>query len=120
MMANLTLDTTNPSRAVPSQQKTAMNPEPQAPDEEEEAMDEVISLSPAVRAPIARFRRSSSALSLNGALATPVGVPGRRVSSMALDSLMEKDGYEEKTYFGQDVNAEDLVAVGMENAFDRL
>lgn len=115
-MIGLTLDTLNTHRPV-QQPK----PEPQAPEEEEEAMDEVISLSPAVRAPISRFRRSSSGLSLNGALATPVGPVGRP-ESMTLDTVMERGGcgIEEKKYFGQDVNAEDLVAVGMENAFDRL
>lgn len=112
MMANLSLDTTpNPPAA-------------QNPDEEDEAMDEVISLSPAVRAPIARFRRTSSGLSLNGAV-----TPGPRPESaaaggnMTLDTVMEgmyADERDGKAYFGQDVDLEDLVAVGMENAFDRL
>ena len=76
--------------------------------EESEEFDEVISLSPAVRAPVKKFRRASSALSMS---AHPDG------KNMTLDTVLENG---DKTYFGQDVNPEDLVAVNLENAFDRL
>jgi hypothetical protein len=76
--------------------------------EDSEEFDEVISLSPAVRAPVKKFRRASSAMSMS---AHPDG------KNLVLHSIQE-DG--NKTYFGQDVNPEDLVAVNLENAFDRL
>jgi hypothetical protein len=77
-------------------------------EEEDEMMDEVISLSPAVRAPVMKFRRSSTALS---------GKPSVR-DEMSLDTVLE--GEPMGRYFGQAVEAEDLVAVNLENAFDRL
>ena len=81
---------------------------PTSASEESEEFDEVISLSPAVRAPVKKFRRASSAMSLS---AHPDG------KNLMLDSILEDNN---KTYFGQDVNPEDLVAVNLENAFDRL
>ena len=102
-MAGLTLDT------------SPMNPA--TSEEEDEVMDEVISLSPAVRAPVLRFRRTSSALSMHP-----------EASTMTLDTVLEGGGYanggkgngEVQPYTGQEVNPEDLVAVNLENAFDRL
>ena len=79
---------------------------PKKAEEEAEDMDEVISLSPVVRAPIKNFRRSRSSLALSAAL--DGGHP-------TLDSVAE-DG----PGFGQEINLEDLVAVNLENAFDRL
>lgn len=76
--------------------------------DESEDFDEVISLSPAVRAPVKKFRRASSALAMS---AHPDG------KNLVLDKILEGS---DKTYFGQDVNPEDLVAVNLENAFDRL
>jgi hypothetical protein len=76
--------------------------------EDSEEFDEVISLSPAVRAPVKKFRRASSAMSMS---AHPDG------KNLVLDSIQEAS---DKTYFGQDVNPEDLVAVNLENAFDQL
>jgi hypothetical protein len=100
-IAGLSLDTQMKAEQ-PQRPKTSMSLE------DEEAMDEVISLSPAVRAPVMKFRRQSSGLAYN-ALATPH-------PENSLDTVMEND----KPYFGQDVDAEDLVAVNLENAFDRL
>ena len=77
-------------------------------EEDSEDFDEVISLSPAVRAPVKKFRRASSAMSMS---AHPDG------KNLVLDSIQEGS---DKTYFGQDVNPEDLVAVNLENAFDLL
>lgn len=85
------------------------NGRPQTGDSEaSEEFDEVISLSPAVRAPVKKFRRASSAMSMS---AHPDG------KNLMLDTVLEGS---DKTYFGQDVNPEDLVAVNLENAFDRL
>lgn len=81
-------------------------PETSASDGSEET-EEVISLSPAVRAPVKKFRRQSSAMGMS---AFP------DASNPTLDSILENG----KSYFGQDVNPEDLVAVNLENAFDRL
>lgn len=98
-MQGLTVNT-----QAPEQQKR-----PSTADDDEE-IDEVISLSPAVRQPIrVGFRRSSRASML--ASARPLE------ESQTLDSIVES---EPKPYFGQDVNEEDLVAVNLENAFDRL
>ena len=77
------------------------------PSEAEEEMDEVIALSPAQRAPLQNFRRSRNSLMLSAD--TP---------AQSLDTLVE--GESSKPYFGQDVNMDDLVAVNLENAFDRL
>ena len=82
---------------------------PTSGSEESEEFDEVISLSPAVRAPVKKFRRASSAMSMS---AHPDG------KNLMLDSILEDNN--NKMYFGQDVNPEDLVAVNLENAFDRL
>ncbi|KAK5168706.1 uncharacterized protein LTR77_006015 [Saxophila tyrrhenica] len=82
----------------------------------EDEMDEVISLSPAVRMPVMRFKRQST-------LGSAIGSPGPEGSSMTLDTVLENGesgGGDVKRYFGQDVNAEDLVAVNLENAFDQL
>ena len=92
------------------------SPAAQTSAEEEEEVDEVISLSPAVRAPIMNFRRSRSSLALSALSAHSEG-PGSSVQNLGLDSIVEGEG---KRYFGQDVNLEDLVAVNLENAFDRL
>ncbi len=96
---------------------------PDAPtsEEDEEAMDEVISLSPAVRAPVMKFKRQSSGLSLHAlASASAPHLFDPTGSSMMLDTVLEDASGDGKKYFGQDVNAEDLVAVNLENAFDRL
>ena len=76
--------------------------------EESEEFDEVISMSPAVRAPIKKFRRASSAMSMS---AHPDG------KNLILDKIPENN---DKTYFGQDVNPEDLVAVNLDHAFDHF
>ena len=74
-----------------------------------EEFDEVISLSPAVRAPVKKFRRMSSARNMS---AHPDS------STQGLDSILENGNG--GPYSGQDINPEDLVAVNLENAFDRL
>lgn len=86
-------------------------------------MDEVIALSPAGRAPIQNFRRSRSSLMLSGSgsgAATPVG---HQSSAQSLNSMMmtqQDDGGRRKYAVSQEVNADDLVANNLENAFDRL
>ena len=82
--------------------------------EEAEEFDEVISLSPAVRAPVKKFRRQSSALAMSAA-----GTAHPNGSNPTLDSIME-NGVQRAPYYGQHVDPEDLVAVNLENAFDQL
>ena len=74
-----------------------------------EEFDEVISLSPAARTPVKKFRRISSAKTMSG---------HPDASTQTLDSILENGN--RNSYFGQDVTPEDLVAVNLENAFDRL
>ena len=90
---------------LPSQPGGAKKQKSPTPSEAEEEMDEVIALSPAGRAPIQNFRRSRSSLMLS---ATPS-------EAQSLDTVVE-----DKRYFGQAVNMDDLVAVNLENAFERL
>ncbi|KAK1068058.1 hypothetical protein LTR74_005958 [Friedmanniomyces endolithicus] len=83
---------------------------PPVPEEDEEM--EVISMSPAVRTPVANFRKSRSSLALSalpGASSSQVNLSGMNLTSSA-----------NKPYFGQTVDSSDLVASGIENAFDRL
>ncbi|KAK1043382.1 hypothetical protein LTR33_015431, partial [Friedmanniomyces endolithicus] len=83
---------------------------PPVPEEDEEM--EVISMSPAVRTPVANFRKSRSSLALSalpGASSSQVNLSGMNLTSSA-----------HKPYFGQTVDSSDLVASGIENAFDRL
>lgn len=94
----------SPNPASPANKKSP------TPSEAEEEMDEVIALSPAGRAPIQSFRRSRSSLMLPA-------TPGGDTSTQSLDTLVED---QDKRYFGQAVNMDDLVANNIENAFDRL
>lgn len=76
-------------------------------------MEEIISMSPADRRPSANsikvYRQSRSSLA---ALSPRTGSS----SALNLSNLEEKV----EPYFGQKVAAHDLVATGIENAFDRL
>ena len=84
---------------------------------EEEALDQVISLSPAVRAPIKSFKRRSTTRS---ALMSPSSSSIRSSGGPAgIDAIVEDD-VDGKAYFGQEVNEEDLVAVNLEGAFSSL
>ena len=82
--------------------------------EEEEALDEVIMLSPAVRAPIKSFVRRST---IGSRMMSPAPGSIRNGSSMTIDSIAENG---DKPYFGQNVNEEDLVAVNLDNAFEHF
>ncbi len=111
-MSGLTLNT---QMTVPAAQPRMPRPQTSGSNDSEEVMDEVISLSPAVRAPVLRFKRSST-------LGSQIATPYPESSSMTLDTVME-DGSASGgggKYTGQNVNAEDLVAVNLENAFDLL
>lgn len=68
----------------------------------------MVMMSPVMRAPPKQFLRRSS---------TIVSADGKMHSMVALDSIVEGD---KKPYFGQEVNPEDLVAVNLFNAFERL
>ncbi|KAK1063967.1 hypothetical protein LTR74_009034 [Friedmanniomyces endolithicus] len=90
--------------------QTQIPPPPPVPEEDEEM--EVISMSPAVRTPVVNFRKSRSSLALSalpGASSSQVNLSGMNLTSSA-----------HKPYFGQTVDSSDLVASGIENAFDRL
>jgi hypothetical protein len=89
--------------------QTQLPPPPPVPEEEE--MAEVITMSPAVREPIMRSRQSRSSLALS---AIPGNASQISLSGMALTSDPNKK------YFGQNIDAGDLVATGLENAFSRL
>jgi hypothetical protein len=89
--------------------QTQLPPPPPVPEEEE--MAEIISMSPAVSAPIVSFRKSRSSLALS---ALPGNSSQVSLSGMALTSDPNKK------YFGQTIDAGDLVATGLENAFSRL
>lgn len=95
---NLTLDT----------QLEGNNQHPDG--EEAEGVDEVISMSPAVRAPAVRIMRPSRNSIIGSA--NPNG------STAALASIRESDM--SPVYFGQEVNPDDLVANNLENAFDNF
>ena len=76
--------------------------------EDEGPVEEVISLSPAVRQPLQYARRSRASTLMR----VDINDEGT-----ALDSIVESG---DKRYFGQNVDEADLVAVNLENAFDRL
>ncbi|KAK4974523.1 hypothetical protein LTR42_005168 [Elasticomyces elasticus] len=86
-------------------------PAPPPVPEEDEQM-EIISMSPAVRAPPVSFRKSRSSLALSA-------LPGASTSQVNL-SGMNLTSASSKPYFGQMVDSNDLVASGIENAFSRL
>ncbi|TKA45592.1 hypothetical protein B0A54_04131 [Friedmanniomyces endolithicus] len=86
-------------------------PAPPPVPEEDEVM-EVITMSPAVRTPVASSRKSRSSLALSalpGASSSQVNLSGMNLTRAA-----------HKPYFGQAIDSSDLVASGIENAFDRL
>ncbi|KAK4545172.1 hypothetical protein LTR36_003723 [Oleoguttula mirabilis] len=90
--------------------QTQLPPPPPVPEEEE--MEEVISMSPAVRQPVAMFRQSRSSLMLSA-------MPGASSSQVNLSGMnLTSDPH--KPYFGQSINSHDLIATGIENAFSRL
>lgn len=103
-LQKLSLNTRLPQPAAPPANKSP------TPSEAEEEMDEVIALSPAGRAPLQNFRRSRSSLLLSA--------EGPAASTSSLNPLVEEGAG--KQYFGQDVQMDDLVAVNLENAFERL
>lgn len=91
--------------------QTQLPPPPPVPEEEEE-MEEVISMSPAVRQPVMKFRQSRSSLALSA-------MPGASSSQINLSGLnLTSDP--NKPYFGQSLQSHDLIATGIENAFSRL
>lgn len=86
------------------------NGRPTSADSNEE-LEEVVMMSPVMRAPPKHIvRRSSTILSADGKL----------MSMPALESIVEGDKDKKKPYFGQEVDPEDLVAVNLANAFERL
>lgn len=88
---------------------------PPVPEEDEEEM-EVISMSPAVREPVMSFRKSRSSLALSA-----LAGPGASSSQINLSGMnLSSDPSKRNTYFGQTIDSHDLVATGLENAFDRL
>jgi hypothetical protein len=119
---------------------------PEQPEEEEEEEEvEVIAMSPAVREPIMSFRKSRSSLALS-TMSPYMSTPGySALASGGLDSTLEKGGLDhrasmlgrvnsqvnlsgmnltateaKKPYFGQMIEASDLIATGLENAFLKL
>lgn len=96
----------NTQSLEPSHQRSSS----QETDDDEE-MDEVIMMSPAIRAPPKHFLRRS------GTASSFMSLSNRSAPAMALDSIVEGDG---RPYFGQEVDPNDLVAVNLENAFDNL
>lgn len=88
-------------------------PAPQTVPEEDEEEEEVISMSPVVKTPIVSYRRSRSSLALSG-------LPNGSSSNLHLSGLNLTSRENDRPYFGQAVNHTDLVATGIENAFDRL
>ena len=82
------------------------------PVSEEEEVEEVISMSPAVREPIVSYRRSRASLAMSAG-------PGASSSQVSLSGLsLTSDP--NRRYFGQTIDRNDLVATGIENAFTRL
>ncbi|KAK3703068.1 hypothetical protein LTR37_014679 [Vermiconidia calcicola] len=104
---NLSLDT---QVATVAQQQ--QNGAEDIPDEESE---EIISLSPAARAPATRFKRRSTLLS-NSSSNLHLD---QQVTGPTLDTVLE-NGDGKSPAVSQSVRPEDLVAVNLENAFDRL
>lgn len=107
-MQGLTLNTQVSGTTTPAQAQA------QPGSEEDEEEEEVIVMSPAVRAPTMTFRRSRSSL----ALSAHPSASNQTLGNPTLDSIAENGSG--KAYFGQEVNMDDLVAVNLENAFDRL
>lgn len=92
---------------IPDATPNQPGPNQETANDDDEEMDEVIMMSPAVRAPPKQFfRRSGTATSFMSS----ANVAG-------LDSIVESDG---RPYFGQEVNEKDLLAVNLENAFDHF
>lgn len=87
-------------------------PTPAVPEEDEMDDVEVITMSPAVRDPAMSFRKSRSSL----ALALSPGVNGSAVNLSGMNLTSSAN----KPYFGQQVDQNDLIATGLENAFSRL
>ncbi|KAK5137994.1 hypothetical protein LTR08_005791 [Meristemomyces frigidus] len=90
--------------------QTNLAPPPPVPEEDE--MEEVISMSPAVRQPVMSYRRSRASLLMSA-------TPGASSSQINLSGMsLTSDPH--KQYHGQNINSNDLVANGIENAFNRL
>ncbi|KAK5158498.1 hypothetical protein LTS14_003517 [Recurvomyces mirabilis] len=103
------------------QPPSTAHPPPAVPEEDE--MEEIITMSPAVRSfePVVSYRKSRSSLALSamggvGKNASQVSLSGNSLSGRSLTA----SAGERKRYFGQMVEAGDLVASGIENAFERL
>jgi len=94
--------------------QTQIPPPPPVPEEEE--MEEVITMSPAARQqPVTSFRKSRSSLALSMMSAGP----GASSSQINLSGMnLTSDPH--KPYFGQNIDHNDLIATGIENAFTRL
>lgn len=92
--------------------QTQVPPPPPVPEEDEDEEMDVIAMSPAARTPVMSFRKSRSSLALSA-------LPGASSSQVNL-SGMNLTSREDKPYFGQNIDANDLVATGLENAFSRL
>ncbi|EMC95984.1 hypothetical protein BAUCODRAFT_123267 [Baudoinia panamericana UAMH 10762] len=88
------------------------------PEENEEEEVEVISMSPAVRESVSSYRLSRSSLAKDGRSSmSPQSGSG---SSTSLISGMSLTADPSKRYFGQRIDASDLVASGLENAVARF
>jgi len=91
---------------------TQVPPPPSVPEEEEMDDVEVITMSPAVRDPAMSFQKSRSSL----ALALSPGFNGSAVSLSGMNLTSSAN----KPYFGQQLDQNDLIATGLENAFSRF